>query len=375
MPRDHFPSLDEIYQGLDQFVSANPDIARIESLGASAEGREVRAVCVTDRSVAAAEKEVAFVICGRHGQELGTRVIGLALLDWLSSAEAEETRRRQLVMVVPVANPDGCVRGEFWAPNDKLSKTEESTIARSAHAYQPDAVMDVHSWGGVLDGEAVVTANTSASGEDVFIHESIAAKMTERAAAKGYPFLIHRTGLSGAYNNFYCGMCYANFHSLVFGMEVNHSFLDPKECAESGMAVIKAFLDEGNAQSPWEPHPGYPNRILLGDLFTSIRATGATAAERRKSRSEIWKNRRLFKAPQREFLAPNAIRVRAEYAGEPLSCGFALVCRVRAFPASKPVRLSGKSVESTTYSDNCSTYVSVDVHPSGKEEYELLIEF
>jgi hypothetical protein len=194
---DSFPSLDEIYQGLDQFADTNSDIARIESLGLSAEDREIKAAYVTDNSIPAEKKEVALVICGRHGQELGTRVVGPALLDWLASAEGEETRQHQLVIVVPVANPDGCVRGEFWAPNDKLSETEENTIAALAEAYQPDAVIDIHSWGDLSDGEAVVTANTCHSGEDVFIHESIAAKMAEHAGAKGYPFLIHRTRLPG----------------------------------------------------------------------------------------------------------------------------------------------------------------------------------
>ena len=170
-------------------------------------------------------------------------------------------------------------------------------------------------------------------------------------------------------------MCYERFHSLVFGMEVNHSFLDAKECAESGMAVIQAFLEEGNARSPWESIAGYPSRILLGDFFTSIRATGITAAERRRSRSEIWKNRGLFEGPQREFLPPNAIRVKAGYSGEALPCGFALVCRIRGFPDLRAVRLNGKDVKSTTYRDNCSTFVSTDIYPSGKEEYEALVEF
>jgi len=375
MTHDHFPSLNEIYERLDQFVGANPDIARIETLGLSAENREVKAVYITDKSVAAAEKEIALVICGRHGQELGTRVIGTALLDWLASAEGKETRQHQQVIIVPVANPDGCVRGEFWAPKDKLSETEENTIARLASVYQPDAVIDIHSWGGVLDGEAIVTANTSDSGEDIFIHESIAAKMAERAAAKGYPFLIHRCRLSGGYNNFYCGMCYENFHSLVFGMEVNHSFLDTKENAQSGMAALKVLLDKGNTRSPWESHAGYPNRILLGDFFTSIRATGVNAAERRKSRYEIWKNKGLFKAPKRECLAPNSIRVTTKYSGEALSCSFALVCRMRGFPELKMIRLNGKNATATTYRDNCSTYVSIDIHPSGKKEYEAIIEF
>ena len=157
-------------------------------------------------------------------------------------------------------------------------------------------------------------------------------------------------------------------------MEVNHHVLGPDDCAESGVAVLEAFLDEGNGRSPWEPDAGYPNRLLFGDFATSIRATGADRAARRKSRTEIWRNRGSFKALQREFLASQAIRVKAEYSGEPLPCGFALVCRTRVPPRSETVRVNGKSVEAATYRDRCSTYVSVEIYPSGKEEDEVLIE-
>ena len=104
MEYDSFPSLDDIYQELDRFADRHSDIAHIDSLGLSPEGRNVKAVYVTDKTVPAAEKEVAVLVCGRHGQEMGTRVVGTALLDWLSLAEGEETRRRQLVIVVPVGN-------------------------------------------------------------------------------------------------------------------------------------------------------------------------------------------------------------------------------------------------------------------------------
>jgi hypothetical protein len=367
--------LDEIYQKLDQFVSTHADIARMESLGQSAEGREIKAVHITDYGIPEEQKEVALVICGRHGNELGTRIIGLALLNWLASAEGALTRRRQLVVVVPAANPDGCVRQEFWAPRDGLSETEENTIGALARAYRPDAVIDVHSWGAARYGEAVVTANTFDHGEDVFIHGSIAAKMTAQAATAGYPFLIRRIRLSDTYNNFYCGMCYETFHSLVFGMEVNHGFLKPEEAAESGLAVLETFLNEGSRQSPWERYAGYPNRILIGNLIASVRATGADSADRRNSRCEIWRNRKFFTVPQTEFKDSGTVRVALEFAGEALSSGFALSCRLRGFPELKGILLNGKIVEPTTHRDNCSTYVSVDIHPTGKETYALLIEF
>ena len=62
-----FPSLDEIYEKLDRFVDNYPGIARAESLGVSADDHDVRAVHVTDADVDDADKEVAMVVCGRHG--------------------------------------------------------------------------------------------------------------------------------------------------------------------------------------------------------------------------------------------------------------------------------------------------------------------
>jgi hypothetical protein len=368
-----FPSLDDIYQNLERLADKHSDVARVESLGVSAEGRDIKAVYVTDGSVPASEKEVAVVICGRHGQEFGTRVVGNALLEWLSSEEGAETRRRQIVIIVPVANPDGCVRGEFFAPGDGLSEAEQNTIAELARIHQPDAVIDIHSLGG-SDVEFFLTANTSGSGEDVFIHRKLAAKMVEDTAQQGYPFSVRAVKLSSGYNNFLCEMYYENFHSLAFGMEVNHLSLSPEEAAESGVAAVRSLLSAGNARWSWEPHSGYPNRILMGNFFTAIRAAGCNAAERRESRSKIWQNRKLFTVPSREILDRHTVKVSTKYSGESLSCKFSLCCRVRGFPTVKKARLNEEDVEIYTYKDKCSTYVCVDIQPSAEEEYEFFME-
>jgi len=313
------------------------------------------------------------VVCGRHGNELGTRVVGTALLGWLCSDAGAETRRRQLVIVVPVANPDGCVREEFFAPSDGLSDVEQRTIAELARTHQPDLVVDVHSFG-ESDIEAILPANTTSAAEDVFIHRDLAMRATEGAARVGYPFAVHAVRLSGDYNNFFCGMCYDRFHSLAFGMEVNHASLAPDQAAASGVAAITSLLDAGNTRSPWEPQAGYPNRILLGDLFTSIRAAGDDAGQRRTSRSHIWPNRRHFARPKRETAGSSAIRVLTEYAGAALPCRFSLSCRLRGSPAIRAVRLNGEPVDAPTHTDNCSTYVHVGIAPSGRQSYELSVE-
>ena len=89
----------------------------------------------------------------------------------------------------------------------------------------------------------------------------------------------------------------------------------------------------------------------------------------------MWKNRGSIETPWRELPTPNTIRMESKYSGEAPSSGFALVRRIGGFPTLKRVRLNGEGVDPTIYKDNCSTYVSIDIHPSGKEEYELLIEF
>lgn len=372
MRSSSFPSLSDIYQSLDRLIDRNSDCMHIESLGLSEDGQDIKAVYVTDRSLPLSEKEVAMVVCGRHGDELGTRGVGPALLEWLLSPEGEETRRKQLVIVVPVANPDGCVKEEFFFPQDRLSETEQTTIVKLARVYHPDAVIDVHS--DFLDTESVIMANTSNSGEDVFIHNVVRAKMIAEASRLGYPFLAHEVERSRSYNNFFSGVCYENFHSLAFGMEASHFSLGPEEAAESSLAVIRSLLNVGNTCSFWEANSGYPNRILVGDLFTSIRPVGRNATERRQSRSEIWQNRKFFTCPLREALNRRTIRVVTNYSGEELVGGFSLSCRIRGFPTIQRVLLNEKTVDPHIYKDECATNVCVD-NPLIGGEYELVIEW
>jgi len=373
--------LDALYQDLDKFVARNQETAGVRSLGSSAEGYDIKAIYVTDREVPLEEKEIAMIICGRHGNERGAFAVGPELLEWLVSREGASTRNRQFVVVVPVANPDGFVRGEFLAPRDKLSVTEINAINALVKDWQPDAVIDVHSLGRA-DLEAVITAHTSHQGEDDFIHGMVASDMVRGAASQGYPFALHTLGtqkfipwVNIGYNNFFCQELYDRFHPLVFGMEVNHFALDIADAARSGLAAITPLLETGNRRFPWEYCAGYPNRILVGNFLTSIRAAGKNSAERRRSRSEIWKNRKFFTEPKRVMPSRRMVRISTEYSGETLSCGVSLSCRIRGNPNIRHISLNNKKeVSFYTCNDDCSTYVFVDIQPVRAGGCEVSIE-
>lgn len=378
MSNHDFPSYEETERRVDAFVAAHTDVARVETLGASPEGRPVRAVHVTEPDAPEAGKQVALVVCGRHGNELGTRVVGPAVLQWLASEAGAPARRRQHVMVVPVANPDGSARAEFGAPPRHLSELEQQTVIRLADRWLPDAVIDVHSFGpGDGDLEAVVTGNTTAEGEDQSIYHRVAAQLIDGAARAGYPFVLHTEKRGEGYNNFVAGWCYDRCHALAFGMEVNHHALAPDDAAASGAAVVAALLGAGNRRWPWETDDGYPVNLLRGDFFTSLRAAGRTAGDRRTSRAALCPNRTFFSVPRRE--APHARTVRVTFAysgytGSPLGVPVALCCRVRGRSAPRRVLLNGTGVEPRTFTDVCSTWVSVELVPVAGTDYELTVE-
>jgi hypothetical protein len=256
---------------------------------------------------------------------------------------------------------------------------EQKTLAALADRVQPDAIIDVHSFGaGNADVQAVVTGNTATDGEDEMVYHAVAQRLIESAGRAGFPFVVHTAKRNEGYNNFIAGLCYQRFHTLAFGMEVNHHALTPAEAAASGTAVIGALLEAGNDRSWWEARAGYPVNILAGDLFTSVRPTGRTTAERRASRAAIWRDRKFFSIGHREMPTPATVRVPVSYTGyrdDAPRHAFALCCRIRGVGKPIKARLNGEAVEAATFTDACSTYVSVDVHPSGKTDYELVLTY
>lgn len=374
-------NLEDLYQQLDDFVGNYSEITEIHRLGLSDEGREIKAIHVTDIGRPLAEKEVVVIICGRHGDELGAFAVGLQLLYWLVSEEASDIRRNQLLIIVPFANPDGFVRGEFFAPKDKISVVEKNYIRLLVDTFQPDVLIDVHSLGRG-DLEAIIAGHTFHTGEDDFISGLLCARMIKGAELGGYPFILHSLGVQELkpwtnvrYNNFICQECFELCHSLVFGLEVNHFALGLKDAALSGLAAIRPLLKAGNARFPWEYHSGYPNRIIKGNFLTSIRSTGKDARERRISRMEIWKNRELFEEPERQMLDRNTVRIWMKYHGEPLSYPFAICSRIRGKPNVAAVHFNKDEVEFYICQDRCSTYVFTDIPVLNKSDYELTIEF
>jgi hypothetical protein len=421
---DHIPAgetgLRDVYRWLDDFVAGHEDVARKQIIGKSEENRDIPAIFLTNASISERDKEIAIVTLARHGQEAGTRVVGPEIINYLVSGDAKKVLDSQLVIVVPVVNPDGFVRNEFHSSLTRLTKTERTVLGKLFHAYPPDMMLDYHSLGKIEgsrfdsgDMEGIIPANTTRWAMDEQIHQYAAQRMRDAAEKAGWPYEIHTLeetsayyfgdrGVGGlpwtylqekvyllhmqdfhdnydipqgaAYTNYTCGPAYLKWHTLVFGMETNHwSLPDAGDIAESGLIPCKTLLELGCTRFPWEKDIGYPVNIVHGDFRNSIRALGRNAEQRRASRIKIWGERKNFNMPQREMLDQETTCARIRYFGRELPMEFALCLRMRQ-STIKAVAVQGKSVEFETFRDQCSTFLYIPITMEEAGTVELIIK-
>jgi hypothetical protein len=408
---------EEVNRWLDEFVAEHRMIAQKKIIGRSAGNEDIAAIFVTNPEIADDDKQYAVVTAARHGQEFGARVVGPEILLFLAGAEAEKIRDTQVVIVVPVVNPDGFILNEFCSSMTSLTKTERSALGGLFREYPPDMIIDYHSLGPKMgsrrdtgDMEVVIPANTTRWAMDEQIHLHVAEKMVNAAEQAGWPYEIHTledlatyyfggTEIGNtpwsfmreklfmlhmqdfhdnydipqepelhpesadhpgmAYTNYTCGPAYLKWHSLVFGMETNHwSIKEARDVAQSGMIPCAALLKMGSDRFSWEKDPGYPVNILHGDFRISIRPTGKNPAERRISRMRIWGERKNFNQPQREMIDLETTKARVRYFGHDLPMEFSLCLRMRQNHIES-VLLGEREIGFEVFKDRCSTFVHI----------------
>jgi hypothetical protein len=107
-----YPTLTELYASIDAVVAAHPDICRLEIIGTSVQGREIRAVVVSD-NVGIEEIEPELRIHGAiHGDEKTAAMVTLNYLETLTDNYGTSPMCTYVVdtaesWVIPVMNPDG----------------------------------------------------------------------------------------------------------------------------------------------------------------------------------------------------------------------------------------------------------------------------
>ncbi len=412
--------LQEVYAWIDNFVQNNNGFVYKKNLGKSSNNKwEIPAVFVTNKNIPDKNKQISIITLARHGQEKGARVVGPEILNYLISDDSKEIRDKQIVIVVPVLNPEGFILDKFHSSMHGITDTEREVLGKLCYDYHPDMMMDYHSLGKLEgskydhgDMEVIIPANTTKWGMDEQIYNFMANKMVVYSASQGWPFEVHtledlanyyfgdqETGKipwkflkekvyllniqdfhetydfpnKFGYTNYTCGPAYMNWHTLVFGIETNHWSLNAEDVAASGLAPCVALLKAGLERFPWEKDEGYPINLLHGDFRISIRAVGENHSERRDSRERIWREKDKFNFLQRELINPETTLATVGYIGKNLPLRFELCLRMRQ-ELIKKVIIKGNEVPFETFRDNCSTflYIPLSFEKSGLLKIKIM---
>jgi len=323
------------------WAEKHPSLLAVETVGASVEGTPIYLLKISDGGLPDADKQVALITALHGGPERsGTSTI-LHLVEWLlgDSPDAVRTRRKQIVLLMPIVNPEayfvtdrfgnahgidpytggGAANWDLETMTYKhLDKSPEiAAFLAVVDKYRPEVHADLHGIGLQEYREDQLGDRTMYQGQTMFevtgsAYSNYALRpwdwrvteaMVEAGWEAGYGSDRFEADAQRGFwgpamqpladrlwvgrPNFYTAQyAYAKYHTMLTALEIGWE--------RSGVARVAGLLRIGNGPWQGEPVEGYPvNRVhsYIGHFLT---AWGPTAAERRRSRVALWQRQAGF---------------------------------------------------------------------------------
>ncbi len=305
-----WPPFEKIETLLRYWKRKYAGLITVETVARTAQGRAVYAIILTDPKTEDSEKEHVLITALHSGLERSASTSALHIVEWLLSRDrlAREILRRQIVVCMPVPDPDRYEAGQVspvynaWTldgPRDPGQLPEAVAVQQIMDRYQPEVHADIH---GVSLGfeRYIMFENSGSSYSNTALrpyHREIIRQMDEAALAEGFPSDMAESdgerlfwgpnlepikeklwrGRPQAYAAIYC---YNRYHTIVSASEVAWE--------RSGLLRHRRLMEIGNETWPGEYYAGYPARIIMSNTHAVIGAYGENAATRRQSRIELW---------------------------------------------------------------------------------------
>lgn len=322
---------------LKYWAQQHPGLFTFQKRGESHDGRPIFLVKITDATVTDKDKQVALVSCLHGGPERSGTSTTLRLVEWLlgDSELAKETRRRQIVLVVPIANPYAYFVTDRFGNKERIEvydpplqwwdlktlkltqpeKTPEIAAFLSiVDEYQPEVHMDLHGTGLQAFPTEFLGDRTMRQGQTMF--EVSACSYSNCGVRPWDPRVTEamvRAGQEAGYgsdraeadgqrcfwnadhdelrNKLWIAPRPGRFRTPFYGYMKYHTMISTTEIGweDSGVARVSGVLALGN--KPWVDEKtvsGYPVSRVRARAGRFVTSYGQTATERRRSRIELW---------------------------------------------------------------------------------------
>jgi zinc carboxypeptidase len=331
----------EYAETLRFWAEKHAEILAVEEVGKSGEDLPIFLLRITDAAVPDTDKQVCLVTSLHGGPERTGTTTTLHLAEWLlgDSPEAVETRRRQIVLLMPIVNPyaffltdrfgnaagiDPYTGGgpQNWdmatLTFKALDKAPEIAAFLSVvDRYRPEAHIDLHGTGLQeyapeqlgdrcrYQGQTMIEITGSAYSNYALRPWDwrITEAMIDAGLESGYPSdrfeadtqrLYWGPAVGAQAKQFWLGR--PNFYTAQYAYAKYHTLLSTLEIGweGSGVARVRGLLEIGNGRWQDEPVCGYPVDRVKSFVGHFVTAWGRNAEERRDSREELWNGQANF---------------------------------------------------------------------------------
>ncbi|RBP45671.1 zinc carboxypeptidase [Roseimicrobium gellanilyticum] len=328
---------DEYEATLRHWRTKHPKTFTFQKRDESPEGFPIYLAKVTDMSVPDVDKQVCLVTALHSGPEHSGATACLALMEWLlgDSPEAAETRRRQIVLFMPVINPMAMFHTDRFRNSkgvdpytslgplgksldvrhlmlmNEVSAPEIGAVLSVMDEYQPEVHADLHGIGlqeyapeqlgqrRLYQGQMMTEVTGSAYSNftlrpwDWRVTEAMITAGREAGFPSDRFEADAQRSFSGPEVAAQAGRLWSGqplFYTSQYGYFKYHTMILAMEVAweESAVARMRGLLRLGNKTWEDERAPGYPVQRMKSLVGHFITTWGRNATERRASRAELW---------------------------------------------------------------------------------------
>ncbi|MCW5548396.1 MAG: hypothetical protein KIT44_05485 [Opitutaceae bacterium] len=325
---------------LCHWAQQHPDRLRVEKRGESHDGHAVNLIRITDSGVPDADKQIALVTALHAGPERSGATTCLRLVEYLigDSPQAIETRKKQIVLVMPICNPYALfVADHGWGNKagiqlydppknawdlsdprnirlaDPAKTPELAAVLSVIDEYRPDTHLDLHGTGLQAFTKEQMPERDMLAGQTMF---EVSACSYSNCALRPWDWRVTeamvRAGQVAGYGSdraeadaqrlhwiedledfrdrLWQPARPGKFRSPFYGYMKYHTMISTTEIGweESGVVRVMGILGLGNGTWVDENVPGYPVNRLKWRAGRFITAWGDRADRRRDSRVELW---------------------------------------------------------------------------------------
>jgi hypothetical protein len=294
-----YPDYEDVVRESREIASSRANLASYSEIGKSEEGRPIPLLTLTDPAVPTARKSVLLLSGGTDGNEEVGRAVALGMARELVKPQHRVHLQRQVVLVVPVTNPDGCVRdlsdcvgnarGVLSTQvhvTDIPASAEGRAMRGLVDEWIPDAHVDFHGLAGGSMGDYSFLYPTVNRNWSVPILMEVSAEIDRASAAAGFPpsgqprlWWEPRANLPG--------WLARNHNTFCMVVEGPENYFSIEDSVLSGVARMLRLMEIGEEVRYFQDHSNYPCDIVSGGRMGAVLPLGSDYTTRRKCRRDI----------------------------------------------------------------------------------------